>query len=180
MSCHCPDCDKPRDDNSFQQNTPHICIKPDLNATPHSCTDYTEEGSSLPSDIVEAIKWASGIGQSDLTKGENVKAIARAILHLVEENKEWGKSFEIYHDAQMRGIGMWQAKTGRVDTWPDTAYLTSWLIEELDRANGGHVWVAIPQLKLSQTCSKCGIIKRSDGRNNPCRGPVSISMRPVE
>lgn len=106
------------------------------------------------------------------------KGVLDTLSALIQDNEEWGKSFELYHDAQMRGIKLWQEATGRVDVLPDTAFLTSWLLEELDRAkNNGHSWIDIPQLKLNQTCSRCGIMRRKDGKNKPCIGPVGL--RPV-
>lgn len=40
--------------------------------------------------------------------------------------------FDVTWAADMRAIKQWQAKTGRVLTWPDSADLTVWLLEQLD------------------------------------------------
>lgn len=103
------------------------------------------------------------------------KGVLDAISALIKDNEEWGKSFELYHDAQMRGTKLWQDATGRYDTLPDTTFLVNWLLEELEKAkNNGHIWIDIPQLKLSQTCSRCGIMRRKDGKNKPCIGPIGL------
>lgn len=43
-----------------------------------------------------------------------------------------------------------------------------------------HVWfekkfIAFP--KPLTCCRLCGIIKRADGKNKPCRGPVKVGLR---
>ncbi len=40
--------------------------------------------------------------------------------------------FDVTWAADMRAIKRWQAATGRVLTWPDSADLTVWLLEQLD------------------------------------------------
>ena len=41
---------------------------------------------------------------------------------------------------------------------------------------GEHDWFKPAFLKF-ECCRKCGIVRRSDGKNNPCRGRVVLSLR---
>ncbi len=42
----------------------------------------------------------------------------------------------------------------------------------------GHVWADRTIGKLSMTsCNRCGIIRRADGKNSPCKGDVKIALR---
>lgn len=43
-----------------------------------------------------------------------------------------------------------------------------------------HEWFYPPHVKMLQNiqcCKKCGIIRRKDGKNSPCRGKVRVEMR---
>ncbi len=44
--------------------------------------------------------------------------------------------------------------------------------------SGEHEWFRHPTL-IFDSCKLCGIIKRADGRNKPCRGLVKIGLRSV-
>ena len=50
---------------------------------------------------------------------------------LAEELEEYETSFRLYDDAIRRGTKLWQEKTGRTETLPDTAALVEWLLTEL-------------------------------------------------
>ena len=39
-----------------------------------------------------------------------------------------------------------------------------------------HKWVERPVLRLT-ACSLCGVVKRSDGMNGPCKGPAYLELR---
>lgn len=39
---------------------------------------------------------------------------------------------------------------------------------------GTHLWATY---RNYQTCACCGIVRRADGQNRPCRGIVRISLR---
>lgn len=41
---------------------------------------------------------------------------------------------------------------------------------------GEHDWFT-PNYLPYECCAKCGIVKRRDGKNNPCRGRVVLSLR---
>ena len=43
----------------------------------------------------------------------------------------------------------------------------------------GHIWIKHRMFKDKGwiTCKKCGIIKKKDGKNKPCRGQVRITTR---
>lgn len=47
---------------------------------------------------------------------------------------EWQQSFDLYHDAQQRGIKAWQEATGQHHVWPDSANLMTWLLTRLSAA----------------------------------------------
>lgn len=41
-----------------------------------------------------------------------------------------------------------------------------------------HEWVERKFSEMTLTCcNKCGIVKRRDGKNKPCRGVVKIGLR---
>lgn len=62
-------------------------------------------------------------------RAQNAEASARA---LTKDLHDWEKSFEVYNEAEMRGIRLWQAENGdRV--WPDKAKLVLFLMNQLDR-----------------------------------------------
>ena len=42
--------------------------------------------------------------------------------------------------------------------------------------SNGHRWIKANWLKWV-TCSKCGIIRKGDDSNKPCKGVVGISLR---
>jgi hypothetical protein len=49
--------------------------------------------------------------------------------------------------------------------------------EELKKALdaiGAHVWFEKDNLTA---CCRCGIVRRADGKNKPCRAPTRISQR---
>lgn len=54
-------------------------------------------------------------------------------------------------------------------------------IEPSEYANeNGHQWVKIKSeniLNGKHSCKDCGILRRPDGRNKPCRGKVKIELR---
>ncbi len=41
---------------------------------------------------------------------------------------------------------------------------------------GGHDWF-VPKFIGYECCRKCGMVKRTDGKNKPCRGRVVLSLR---
>lgn len=41
---------------------------------------------------------------------------------------------------------------------------------------GEHDWF-VPEFIGYECCRKCGIVKRRDGKNKPCRGVVTLSLR---
>jgi hypothetical protein len=43
----------------------------------------------------------------------------------------------------------------------------------------GHVWgFVVPSiLKDTESCAVCGMIRRRDDKNGPCKGPVRIELR---
>lgn len=41
---------------------------------------------------------------------------------------------------------------------------------------GEHAWFFFKD-DTFHSCAKCGIIKRADGRNSPCKGMVKITLR---
>lgn len=50
---------------------------------------------------------------------------------------------------------------------------------DLLRENG-HVFVELVKLGFRQqgsSCLVCGIVRRRDGCNSPCKGPVEVSLR---
>jgi len=55
---------------------------------------------------------------------------ANRVAELEEERDEQERSFELYYTASMRGIKMWQEKTGEDMVWPDQGHLIVWLIEK--------------------------------------------------
>ncbi len=50
---------------------------------------------------------------------------------------------------------------------------------DLLRENG-HAFVAVTKLQLrhdGKACLACGIMRRPDGQNKPCKGPVGLALR---
>ena len=43
----------------------------------------------------------------------------------------------------------------------------------------GHAWVRRDGYRYD-TCEICGIVRRADDKNNPCKGPVKIGLREPE
>jgi len=41
---------------------------------------------------------------------------------------------------------------------------------------GAHDWF-LPERIPYQCCRKCGVVRRTDGKNSPCRGRVVLSLR---
>lgn len=41
----------------------------------------------------------------------------------------------------------------------------------------GHVWGNVKSLIPGECCRVCGLMRRRDKQNKPCRGPVEITMR---
>lgn len=41
----------------------------------------------------------------------------------------------------------------------------------------GHVWGNVKSLILGECCRVCGLMRRRDKQNKPCKGPVQITMR---
>ncbi len=39
-----------------------------------------------------------------------------------------------------------------------------------------HNWTKYPWLKW-EICSQCGVVKRTDGKNSPCRGHIRAVLR---
>lgn len=44
------------------------------------------------------------------------------------------------------------------------------------RPTGEHEWIKRPQDQW-EFCKICSLIKRADGKNKPCNGPVKITLR---
>lgn len=40
-----------------------------------------------------------------------------------------------------------------------------------------HDWFSHPKFKPLITCRACGVVKRADGKNGPCRGKVRVELR---
>lgn len=40
--------------------------------------------------------------------------------------------------------------------------------------SNGHEWIIYSSLHC---CKQCGIVRRKDDRNKPCKGPVKIALR---
>lgn len=40
-----------------------------------------------------------------------------------------------------------------------------------------HDWFVHPKFRPLVTCRKCGIVKRADGKEKPCPGPVRVALR---
>lgn len=59
------------------------------------------------------------------------------IASLKAENEELDALFERMWAADMRGIKMWQKKTGKELTWPSRDKLVLWLLERIDELEGG-------------------------------------------
>ena len=83
-----------------------------------------------------------GFTLSNFTKGiwrtkqmnnnQDIRALGARIVELEDQIKEYEQSFELYYDASMRGIKMWQEATGRDMVWPDKADLIVWLLEKFE------------------------------------------------
>lgn len=56
-----------------------------------------------------------------------------AVGMLVQENTDQRQTIALIHKASMRGIKMWQEKTGRDMVWPDHGDLCEWLLDEIDK-----------------------------------------------
>ena len=54
------------------------------------------------------------------------------------------------------------------------------LPEEPDETNLNHKWEIKPSVLPYPVCRVCGIVQRRDGKNSPCKGPVSIGLRDPE
>lgn len=54
-------------------------------------------------------------------------------------------------------------------------------IEESDLLREhGHAFVDVAKLGFKnewKACLDCGIVRRADGKNKPCKGPVALSLR---
>lgn len=76
-----------------------------------------------------------------------------------QEIKDWEESFDLYHEAEMRGIDYWRKNNPDAEerVWPDKGKLTAWLLDQLataeqeidraligialaDRVNSDEVW----------------------------------------
>lgn len=42
---------------------------------------------------------------------------------------------------------------------------------------GEHDWFIHPKFRPLTVCKACGIVKRRDGGNSPCRGKVRVELR---
>lgn len=42
-----------------------------------------------------------------------------------------------------------------------------------------HIWFK-PHFLTYECCRDCGIVKRRDGENSPCKGPVKVALRAAE
>jgi hypothetical protein len=51
----------------------------------------------------------------------------------------------------------------------------AWLKKEDERLEA-HEWVPAPNRSWDM-CAKCGFIRRDDGRNKPCKGPIPVGPR---
>ena len=67
-----------------------------------------------------------------MNNNQDIRALGARIVELEDQIKEYEQSFELYYDASMRGIKMWQEATGRDMVWPDKADLIVWLLETFE------------------------------------------------
>lgn len=65
---------------------------------------------------------------------DQVDADPVCVICLLEDLKSYEQTFDLQHDADMRGIKMWQKATGRKKEWPDRGKMIFWLLERLDVA----------------------------------------------
>ena len=66
-----------------------------------------------------------------LAENEMRKDYKKQLNDALEKIKEFEASFELYDDASMRAIRMWQDATGEESIWPDQAYLIVWLMDKV-------------------------------------------------
>jgi len=75
---------------------------------------------------------------TEITKPENesppCSACAARFREIQQERDELQATFDLHWKAERRGLEMWREATGKLLILPDTASLTVWLIERLDRA----------------------------------------------
>jgi len=51
-------------------------------------------------------------------------------------------------------------------------------IGEVHAESNGHKWCMVKfTLTTLESCQVCGIVRRSDDKNSPCKGPVKITRR---
>ena len=55
-----------------------------------------------------------------------------------------------------------------------TANGVVFVVTEVD---GGHVWGNVTSLIPGECCRICGVMRRRDRQNKPCKGPVEVTLR---
>lgn len=71
----------------------------------------------------------------------------------------WVKSFEVYHDAEMRARKLWQEAHNEPTVWPDKARMTIWLLERAQAAEAQRGRLA----ELLRECVPSVLVHRSKG-----------------
>lgn len=84
--------------------------------------DFAEENDCNMDDV----SW--GMQYGTLISINQAKAIVKYLQELIEHEQ----SFKLHHEADLRGIKMWQEKTGKTNTWPDHGKLICFLLEKID------------------------------------------------
>ncbi len=83
-----------------------------------------------------------------------IRLQAAEIKQLKQTIADWQASFDLYHNAELRAIRMWQEKNpGNDMIWPDKAKLTVWLLEQLAEAQ------KMPNMLLEQSTFRLGRIQ---------------------
>ena len=83
-------------------------------------------------DLVFARLAAEHMRKTGGDKGKEVAEISDRVADAVEDSIEMNHIFDLRHKADMRGIKMWQEKTGKNLTWPDHADIVVFLLEKID------------------------------------------------
>lgn len=65
---------------------------------------------------------------------------------------------------------MRKAKPGEIIKRGATVFVVTEVVD-------GHVWGNVTSLIPGECCRVCGIMRRRDKLNKPCKGPVEITLR---